>query len=303
MSIVKEEPLEDGGDSIQSRILALCETMPEGINDKVLQLEMPTVDPRLRAQGINKLLVAGKLDLFKSEGGLLYRLKTPSKASSIRGDQEEKVIFKIIEGSGNLGIWLRDIRQTSGLMQTQLNKVLKSLETKRLIKSVKCVNATKKKVYMLYDLEPDRSVTGGTWYSDQDFESEFVEILNQQCHRFLEHKMEKAKKLLGGPIVVRNGSMADNKEIVKFISDLGISKVQLRAEDIDMIMDTLISDGKAERCEDVGNGSLYRVVNSPVSSPGLILSPCGVCPVIKNCGDAGSIRPTTCQYFKDWLDF
>ena len=85
--------------------------------------------------------------------------------------------------------------------------------------------------------------------------------------------MEKAKKLLGGPIVVRNGSMADNKEvyshssftpvnsqklamidwlidqIVKFISDLGISKVQLRAEDIDMIMDTLISDGKAERCE------------------------------------------------------
>jgi hypothetical protein len=25
--------------------------------------------------------------------------------------------------------------------------------------------------------------------------------------------MEKAKKLLGGPIVVRNGSMADNKEV------------------------------------------------------------------------------------------
>ena len=30
---------------------------------------------------------------------------------------------------------------------------------------------------------------GGTWYSDQDFESEFVEILNQQCHRFLEQKV------------------------------------------------------------------------------------------------------------------
>ena len=38
--------------------------------------------------------------------------------------------------------------------------MLKSLESKKLIKSVKCVNATKKKVYMLYDLEPDRSVTG-----------------------------------------------------------------------------------------------------------------------------------------------
>ena len=38
--------------------------------------------------------------------------------------------------------------------------MLKSLETKKLIKAVKCVNATKKKVYMLYDLEPDRTVTG-----------------------------------------------------------------------------------------------------------------------------------------------
>ncbi len=38
-------------------------------------------------------------------------------------------------------------------------------------------------------------------------------------------------------------------QIVKFIADLGISKVQLKAEDIDMIMDTLIFDGKAERCE------------------------------------------------------
>ncbi len=49
--------------------------------------------------------------------------------------------------------------------------------------------ASKKKVYMLYNLEPDRTVTGGAWYSDQDFESEFVEVLNQQCYKFLEAKV------------------------------------------------------------------------------------------------------------------
>ena len=38
---------------------------------------------------------------------------------------------------------------------------------------------------MLYDLQPDRSVTGGAWYSDQDFESEFVDVLTNQCHKFL----------------------------------------------------------------------------------------------------------------------
>ena len=29
---------------------------------------------------------------------------------------------------------------------------------------------------MLFNLEPDHSVTGGAWYSDQDFETEFVVI-------------------------------------------------------------------------------------------------------------------------------
>ena len=49
--------------------------------------------------------------------------------------------------------------------------------------------ASKRKVYMLFNLQPDRSVTGGAWYSDQDFESEFVEVLNQQCYKFLQDKV------------------------------------------------------------------------------------------------------------------
>ena len=42
---------------------------------------------------------------------------------------------------------------------------------------------------MLFNLEPDISVTGGAWYSDQDFESEFVEVLNQQCYKYLEQRV------------------------------------------------------------------------------------------------------------------
>lgn len=48
---------------------------------------------------------------------------------------------------------------------------------------------SKKKVYMLFDLEPDRSVTGGAWYSDQDFDAEFVNVLNQTCFKFLQEKV------------------------------------------------------------------------------------------------------------------
>ena len=86
---------------------------------------------------------------FQSEAkGLLYRLKSASASSSIKGDQEEKIVYKIIEDAGNKGSWIRDIRQKSNLVQTQLNRVLKALENKKLIKVVKSVNATRKKVYM-----------------------------------------------------------------------------------------------------------------------------------------------------------
>ena len=42
---------------------------------------------------------------------------------------------------------------------------------------------------MLFNVEPDQSVTGGAWYSDQDFESEFVEVLNDQCYKYLQQKV------------------------------------------------------------------------------------------------------------------
>jgi len=51
------------------------------------------------------------------------------------------------------------------------------------------MQASRKKVYMLYDIQPDRSVTGGSWYTDQDFDSQFVDTLVMMCHRFLEQKV------------------------------------------------------------------------------------------------------------------
>ena len=138
--------METDAVSVEAQIIELVTSFPQGVGDKVLIANMPYVDPKARAQAINKLLVEEKIDLFKSSDGLLYRLKSPSKAASISGDQEEKIVFRIIENAGNLGSWIRDIRAKSNLGQTQLTKVLKSLEAKRLIKAVKSVNATKKKV-------------------------------------------------------------------------------------------------------------------------------------------------------------
>lgn len=78
---------------------------------------------------------------------------------------------------------------------------------------------------MLSSLEPDASVTGGAWYNDQDFESEFVDVLNQQCYRFLQQKKEAVKNCKDGPIAAQNMASASSSDVWKFISELGISKV------------------------------------------------------------------------------
>lgn len=296
-------PSTDGLDTIEQKIIALAQARPKGISDKDLVNEIPNLPAAQRAQIINKLLSQGYFDLYKHGGSLLYRLKDPSKTKIAKGaDNEEKIVYSIIEEAGNKGIWIRDIRFKSNLMPIQLNKILKSLETKKFIKAVKSVAASKKKVYMLYNLEPDRSVTGGAWYQDQDFEAEFVDILNQQCFRFLEQKREQAGQWAGGPIDARNIAFASSKEVWKFISDLGISKVKLSVEDLEMILNTLVYDGKVEKSLATDGSKLYRSVQPLLTSPGLIQVPCGVCPVRKNCCDIGDVTPTKCQYITEWLE-
>ena len=84
--------------TIVDKIIELVTEFPQGVSDKVLIANMPTVDPKARAMMINKLLMAEKIDLFNGKDGLLYRKREPSKAGSIAGDQEEKVVFKNRQG-------------------------------------------------------------------------------------------------------------------------------------------------------------------------------------------------------------
>lgn len=61
------------------------------------------------------------------------------------------------------GVWTRDLKVRTNLAQPQVTKMLKALEGKSLIKSVKNVNNPSRKLYMLFELEPSREITGGAW--------------------------------------------------------------------------------------------------------------------------------------------
>ncbi|XP_035786682.1 probable DNA-directed RNA polymerase III subunit RPC6 [Anopheles albimanus] len=285
-------------------IIALVREKPEGITNDDLSEGLKAIPVEQRLQAINKLLADGVLEILKKGATLIYRLKDPGKKSNVPKDidAEERVIYTIVEEGGNKGIWIRDIRVKSNLVMTQLTKVLKQLENKKLIKAVKSVNASKKKVYMLYNLEPDRSITGGAWYQDQDFEAEFVDVLNQQCLRFLRMKRDSARSSGEGPLAVQKLSVCSVADVHRFISDLGISKISLDEDDLETILKTVVYDGKAERIANMDGGFLYRAIESPLEPPGLVQMPCGICPVIKNCSDCGEITPKVCTYISEWLD-
>ena len=38
---------------------------------------------------------------------------------------------------------------------------------------------------MLYELEPSREITGGAWYTEQEFDGEFISVLTDLCHKFI----------------------------------------------------------------------------------------------------------------------
>lgn len=116
-------------------------------NDDLISL-LPAISAEQRVGAINKLLQHGLLEVLTKNNSLLYRLKDPSKKAAIPkgADNEEKIVYSIIEEGGNTGIWIRDIRVKSNLIMTQLTKILKNLENKKLIKAVKSVNVSRKQL-------------------------------------------------------------------------------------------------------------------------------------------------------------
>jgi hypothetical protein len=84
----------------------------------------------------------GKLDMSQSQDSATKTTycKLKNMGISYEGlEPEEALVYQIIAKGGNQGLWNRDIRSKSGLPAPSVNKVMKILEGKKKIKSVKSV--------------------------------------------------------------------------------------------------------------------------------------------------------------------
>ena len=86
---------------------------------------------------------------------------------------------------------------------------------------------------MLYDLEPHIDISGDVWYSGQDIDAEFIEILSKQCYAYVYQK-----------------GYASVEEVTASIRKSGVSKVELKSQNIQSILDILVYDAKIETVPD-----------------------------------------------------
>eukprot|EP00607_Mallomonas_marina_P003414 CAMPEP_0182433336 /NCGR_PEP_ID=MMETSP1167-20130531/62560_1 /TAXON_ID=2988 /ORGANISM="Mallomonas Sp, Strain CCMP3275" /LENGTH=255 /DNA_ID=CAMNT_0024621907 /DNA_START=178 /DNA_END=945 /DNA_ORIENTATION=+ len=243
---------------------------------------------------INDLLSSNRLQLLMQDGVVVYKLIHEEKAAKFEGlGPEQILVYQAIEKAGNKGAWTRDIKTSTNIPQQMLTKTLKALEQRNLIKTVRSVSSKSKKLYMLADLVPAKEITGGPWYTDQEFDSEFIEELCKFIVQFV-----RAQGIVG------LGSIGERVRIS------GISKVELSLDELELVLQTLVYDGHLEEVQtavvmltgQASGQAMYKVSRS-VNPPNYFTEfPCGSCPVIERCCDGGIISPRTCEYMKHWLE-
>lgn len=244
-------------DSVSDEAQQLYESMLADASKAWSQKELETmVDAEHRGmlvQYIQDLLNQQAIKLLQSEGTLYYQAVSRDEADKIRGmSRDEAIVYSYIQGAGREGIWTKTIRLKSNLHQSVVNRCLKTLETKRFIKSVKSVKFPTRKIVMLYHLQPSIDVTGGPWFTDTELDSEFIALLLRLVWQYVVQATfpenmghvdpEKQKSHL--PDFQNYPSLDD---IHSFVAQSGISTVELGLTDIISLCDVLIYDDKLER--------------------------------------------------------
>ncbi|KAK8251268.1 RNA polymerase Rpc34 [Phyllosticta capitalensis] len=301
--------------------------------------ELVTLCQQLVDSHLFELLESGQNSYDRT---LCWRLRTREDANKLRGmEANERVVYSHISSTGDQGMWTRTIKAKTNFHQTVINKALKSLEGKRLVKSITSVKSPGRKIYMLAHLTPAEDVSGGSWHTDGELDVEFIETIAAVVVQFVEgmswveqprpavskdaiaRKKEAAaarrhdptadppkykpptgqhgRVLVPHPPGYRNYPTATT--ILDFISKSGVIEgVVIREMDLRMLLDNLVFDGRLERIGAMGYRSTRRAPEDEEPwGNGLTQAPCGRCPVFNLCEEGGPVSASNCVYFEEWL--
>ena len=204
------------------------------------------------AEALNGLLKGRRLELVQRGGGVMYRALGEAEAQKFQGlGSEDLLVYQIVKAAHNVGIWTKDLKARSNLRQPKITKILKQLEARQIIKAVKSVQNRNRKVYMLFGLEPSREITGGAWYTEHEFDAEYIQCLQETCLQFVSNATAPRR-------------LAD---VSQFLARRRVSRVELAEEDVLSVLRTLVYDGRIDEVE-VGGETCFKPCALEIPSPG-----------------------------------
>ncbi|KZT63169.1 hypothetical protein DAEQUDRAFT_734121 [Daedalea quercina L-15889] len=212
-------------------------------------------ESKARMDAVNFLLATGLLKAMKDpKGNVLFRA-VMKKEMEVKKDMsgEETMVLSHIQASGNEGIWTKHLKAKTELHQTVIDRCLKSLTQKQLIKAVKSVKYPTRKIYMLFHLDPSVEMTGGPWYTDNELDTEFIKLLCSACLRFVrDRSLPKASSssppnsMLLYPIGAAP-AYPTAAQVLNFLRKSRITETTLEVEHVEMLLGVLVLDGEVER--------------------------------------------------------
>ncbi|KAG1760298.1 RNA polymerase Rpc34 subunit-domain-containing protein [Suillus occidentalis] len=227
--------------------------------DKILtskEAEKIIPDVSARTAAVNFLLGAGMLKVLSNAAGVVSFRAVMKKEIEVKKDMsgEEAMVLGHIQASANEGIWTKHLKAKTELHQTVIDRCLKSLVQKQLVKAIKAVRHPTRKIYMLAHLEPSVELTGGPWYTDNELDTEFIKLLSTAClHYVRDRSFPKQSSKASSQSDYRLYSISaapsypSAQHIQHFLSKSKITETQLGVEHVEMLLRVLELDGEIEK--------------------------------------------------------
>lgn len=224
----------------KENILAFINMRIEGTTEKDIFEMFPGLSNIDFILIMNELVTCGKVEEYKNEKNVKI-FKTKHQQNDF-----EKLVLDLLSDCGDKGVLLRDIKNKTNIPHTYLLKLLKKLEQDCKIKSIKSVNSNKK-TYVLYDVEPDKAVTGGIWFTNNDVDLDLVNNLMNVLHVFITKTKEKQIETNNHLILPKIDSLATLASCHAFLIENKVLEVGITMDETKVLLDTLQYDGKIQR--------------------------------------------------------
>ncbi|TFK27072.1 RNA polymerase III subunit Rpc34 [Coprinopsis marcescibilis] len=221
------------------------------------QIEALIPESKDRQNAINFLLAVGLLKTLKdAKGNLVFRAVSKGELIAVKDlSGEENLVLGHIKSSGNEGIWTKHLKAKTNLHQTVIDRCLKTLIQKQLIKRVPSVQHPTRKIYMLSSIEPSIALTGGPWYTDNELDTEFIQHLTDACYKFIcDISFPKRREGAEGALypISNAPEYPSAQQIRNSLRKARLTETDLSVEHVESLLNVLVLDGKIEALPSFG---------------------------------------------------